>query len=239
MRPTILTIFLLSHACASPGGKGDDEGGGGLFGGGDDADTDADTDADVGVACPAYSGIVDGRTWTYATTDEYERQTGGAWTMTTTTSLAADGTWTSETSEVVESAQLDDYTLSFVSDGYCDGDGSWVTHNASTYSYSIGGETTDGWSETTYDEPVLSLPAGIDVGSAWTSHLSGVTETDAGQQDFDQESDYEVTGEDTIEIAAGSFDALVISGGDYGWYVDRDVGNLGDADTYELVSTSR
>lgn len=82
-------------------------------------------------------------------------------------------------------------------------------------------DTTDTWDyRVDYHEPALWWPAELDVGTEWTSGGEFTTEDGSGREvDTNDHYTHRVTGTDTIETPAGTFDTLTIETTDGGSYV--------------------
>lgn len=213
----LFTVCLLSSACADvPAAKEDEEG-------------------DV-TRCPDYSGLVDGRSWTYELREAYAQDEGVDGTWTSAVSLAGDGTYTIDDHIAYVLDTGEQYEGYYTWTGFCDAYGSWLSGYFVTASAT--GISDTSW-ELTYTEPWLSTPTGLALGVSWTADGAGELTMEGGNtEQVDVTRSYEVTDATTAQVPAGTYEVLEITSEDQVSYVDEAVGRVGDATVFELVSVA-
>ncbi len=237
MRLSLSLVISLgfSLACAGLGGDDGEDDGSGDGGGGNGGPDDTDT-TDGGGPCGPFAAIADGRWWTY----EYVgNDMVGTWTTTVT---AFDGTAGTMTTEGEYAG--DDFTQTLSTTTWFTCDGGPVTQRVETaYEGESSGYEYAGSSVTTYTDPQPNVPTALAVGDTWTVRYRGTTESEgAAPYDFDFTTTYTVEEEDRVEVAAGDWTALFVSGetdgeAGGGQWLARGVGAV-EGDGFELVDWS-
>lgn len=240
-----LAVLGLLSACTPTDPEGKDD-----TADGDDTGDTGDTGegvVDLG-PCGPYTGLnAVGSSWTYGYTDEYQASTGytGSWSYAVTGLDIQGGVTTIllEGESTMASDSIDAYVSATSTSMTCDAEGLWIVSSAYDYTMTIGGNEVEGWGETVYDTPALTLPADPEVGDTWTVEATGTTSSNTGAYDFDTTYTYTITDEASVEVPAGTFTTLVMDistegAGTTSSWMDRTVGNV-LSETYELVSYSR
>ncbi|MFZ5482114.1 MAG: hypothetical protein ACOZNI_35465 [Myxococcota bacterium] len=219
MRTLLAVSLLMALACATGEGTGD-------------------TGATTAGGCPAGSGIAADARRVYGFTDAWEEAegVGGTWTVEVE-EVRADGAWTMVTDATYDVPDYDAYTVVLTSEGWCDDEGSWLAEEYAEITVALGGQAADGWQRTTYEEPMLVVPAGLGDGAAWTLAYAGTIASEDGEEAFEAEIEMEARDAGEVEVAAGTFAALALyADGELARYLDAAVGDLGDGDSYELLA---
>lgn len=202
-----------------------------------DGDADSDTDTDSDPDCGPWAAISVGRNWKweYAETESFR-----GYFDAEVTELA-DGLGKLAISGDYESADVSQQytgTTHFICDG-----GYYATSQEITATTTAGGEVTTYTTETSYSEPVLTMPASLSMGDTWTAEYSYTTRS--GEQSYSgyYSEQYTVTDSTSMEVKAGIFPVFELtcvqttSGSNITRYsyVAQDVGNVA-GQTYELAA---
>ena len=239
------------HGDADNGGSdgGDDDDGetsAGTAETGDDGDSGSDTAGTWVGPCPPYSGLADvGSSWDQSTTDESEAATGYAYDIHREITDVEVGATTRVIMVTTTEATGDDYAATTVTTTTynCDDEGAWLVEFDSQTVGTTGGTPFDVSSVTTYEPAWLAMPWDVEVGSEWSTASTVTTVTEQGPVENAVSQSYEVTGTDTVEVTAGTFDVLVIDytgGGSSGtFYTNDEAGGITVAgDGYDLLSVN-
>jgi hypothetical protein len=184
-------------------GDGDSDSDSDADGDGDaDGDADADADADGDPAydadCGPWAAIALGRSWTY----EYDGSGGFTGGFGNEVAKLKNGKG--------EMANWGEYSTS----GYTtdtDGTVDFVCDDGYRIAGSSSTSTTNGTrssSTTTYDEPVLIIPASMKVGDEWTARFDWTTVVSGETYTGSYSQDYEVMARAEVSTEAGDFSAL-------------------------------
>ena len=211
---------------------------------GDDSDSDSDTAGTWVGPCPPYSGLADvGSSWDQSTTAASEEATGYAYDIhreVTDVELGATTRVTMVTT--TETTGMDYAATSVTTTIYaCDDEGAWLQEYDSQTVGTTAGTPFDVSSVTTYEPAWLAMPWDVSVGSEWTAASTVTTVTEQGPTQTAVSQSYTVTGTDTVEVPAGTFDVLVIgytgSGSSGTFYTNDEAGGISVAgDGYDLLA---
>ncbi len=208
-------------ASADDSGGGGGGGGGGLFG----------PCSDYGLA------YGEGTEWVY----DYEFQTQSGVTTNTIVEQSGGQLKIKSVSEWVI-PQFDSYVTTSFTYYNCSSKGLVLNTIDSTTVYVYGGQEQETWSQTTYEDGYLVVPADLKVGSTWAAEGTGTSTTEAGDTEFDYAYDCEIKKKEDVEVEAGSFSTLKqvcesSDGTQFVAWMAKDVGTV-KTETTELVSFS-
>lgn len=191
-------------------------------------------------ACGLFSSVdTAGASWTFRWDEAVGYE--GSWTDV---SAGAD-TWQGESVYRVDTTGAswppgrDSYTWTAETYYACDAQGVWeVWRRHVSTDVLTGGDIVVSDYSYYYTEPVLIWPAELAVGDSWTREIAyDVYDGDAQyviSADYDQE--LEVVGEAEVEVAAGSFDALILDAEGVEVAVAEGAGQLYWTEISELVA---
>lgn len=242
----LFSLLTLTACTALGGGDGKDPAGDGDDTAGGDDSGDGGGGPLLGV-CGAYTGYrAVGDRWTWGFTEDYVEQSGYTGQMVTEVTAVDDGGATIQvlTTAETSSDSVERYDYATATTLSCAAEGLLMTWARVDYEMDMMGSTYTGWSETTYDVPYLLVPAGLAAGDTWTAEPSGVTVSDQGTQTpFAYTQTYEATDVATVEVPAGTFQALTIDVQTDGanptsYWIDEAVGTV-LTETTELLSYER
>ncbi len=213
MRRLSLLLALLTLGLATACGEDDkDTGPEGDTDTDTDTDTDADGDTDAG-PCNDWTGIAGvGTTWVY---DFADGELSGTVDSEVTAYDAGNGSVTVDSDSTIAASGTTTTSLT-TTDYLCDAEGFWMLSQYTEYSVEYGETTYEGWTDTTYNAPVLLIPGDLAVGSTWTTSYDGVTETNvSGPQEITSTVEQEAVEEAQATVPAGTYDTIhVIYSGD-------------------------
>lgn len=181
-------------------------------------DSDSGSATDDFPTCAPYSGfLAAGTAWSYT-----PREGEGEF-------LAEITAWSGNEVTRTEHKVVGDETFLQSSDGdflyRCETDGLYLISSNTEEKVSIPsyGIDTDVWEETTYTRPVLIVPAELEPGDSFDQEWVAITEGSDGSVATSYYAvRYEVTDEEEVDVLAGTYTALRLTGSDYGptWLVD-------------------
>ena len=158
-------------------------------------------------ACGGFTGIQGaGTRWDY----DYDGEAGVGVFYSQVTNYDA-GSGAIHISSASETAITGAFTVTTTEADYlCDADGFWLLSLRTDYTATVGGLDYSGFTEVIYLSPALVTPHGLEVGDAWTSSQVGTLINDNGVYDVNQTVESAVTGQESVTVSAGTYDALVV-----------------------------
>lgn len=103
----------------------------------------------------------------------------------------------------------------------CDSNGVWLLGGTATEveTYVGGHDTTIDYT-IHYTCPMLVVPPEVEVGTTWTRDYAFTRSHDDESYDYEQTTHHQVTAIETVDVPAGRFDALHVSGPNEHWLVE-------------------